>query len=153
MNKPGLTEAIIGLLFSGKTTELLRPVEQYSHQKSCVVVKHACDLRYSSTHVVSHDEQSLEAIGTIILDASFEKMAQYDVVGELCYFAFHSYHLNECSEIVPGIDERQLVDDIVEMCEQLPMAGKVVMVAARIGNHHREGYKKSLEPIFKRVRC
>ena len=54
MNKSGSIEAIIGPMLSGKTTELLRRVKRDSHrQKSCVVVKYAGDLRYSSTHVVS----------------------------------------------------------------------------------------------------
>ena len=89
MDKSGSIEAIIGPMFSGKTTELLKRVKRYSHrQKSCVVVKYAGDLRYSSTHVVSHDGQSLEAIGTLTLDAVYEKMSQYDVVGKLWYLAF-----------------------------------------------------------------
>ena len=89
MNKSGSIEAISGPMFSGKSTELLRRVKRYSHrQKSCVVVKYAGDLRYSSTQVVSHDGQSLEAIGTLTLDAVYEKMSQYDVVGKLWYLAF-----------------------------------------------------------------
>ena len=88
MNKSGSIEAINGPMFSGKTTELLRRVKRYSHrQKSCVVVKYTGDLRYSSTQVVSHDGQSLEPIGTLTLDAVYEKMSQYDVVGKLWYLA------------------------------------------------------------------
>ena len=89
MNKSGSIEAIIVPMFSGKTTKLLRRVKRYSdRQKSCVVVKYADDLRYSSTHVVSHNGQSFGAIGTLTLDAVYEKMLQYDVVGKLWYLAF-----------------------------------------------------------------
>ena len=88
-NKSGSMEAIIDPMFSGETTELLRRVKRYSHcQKSCVVVKYAGDLRYSSTHVVSHDGQSLEALGTLTLDAVYEKMSQNDVVGKKWYLGF-----------------------------------------------------------------
>ena len=74
MNKSVSLEAIIGPMFSAKTTELLRRVKRYSHcQKSCVVVKYAGDLRYSSMQVVSHDAQSLEAIETLTLDPVYEK--------------------------------------------------------------------------------
>ena len=94
-NKSGSIEATIGPIFSGKTTELLRRVKRYSHcQKSCVVVKYAGDLRYSFTHVVSHDGQSLEASGTLTPDAVYEKMSQNDLVGELWYLAF-SFFLSE----------------------------------------------------------
>ena len=84
-----IAEAIIGPMFSGKTTELPRRVKRYSdRQKSRVVVKNAGDLRYSSTHIVSNDGQSLVANGTLTLDAVYEKMLQYDVVGKLWYLAF-----------------------------------------------------------------
>ena len=156
MNKSGSIEAIIGPMFSGKTTELLRRVKRYSHrEKSCVVVKYADDLRYSSTHVVSQDGQSLEAIGTLTLDGVYGKMSQYDVVGKLWYLAFPFFFLNNCSGIVSGIDEGQFFDDIVEMCDQLAMAGKIVVVAALIGNHRREGFKKfSISyPKLNQLRC
>ena len=53
-----------------------------------------------------------------------------------------SYYPNDCSEIVSGIDEGKRFDDIVALCDQLAMAGKIVFVAARIGNHRGEGLKK-----------
>ena len=76
------------------------------------------------------------------LDALYEKMSQYDVVGKLWYLAFPSFYLNHCSEIVSGIDEGQFFDDFVEMCDQLAMAGKIVVVGALIGIHRSEGFKK-----------
>ena len=89
MDKPGSIEAITGPMFSGKTTERLRRVKHYSHrQKFCVVVKYASDLRYCPTHVVSPDVLLLEAIGTLTLDAVYEKMLHYGVVGKLWYLAF-----------------------------------------------------------------
>ena len=156
MNKSGSIEAIIGPMFSGKTTELLRRVRRYSHrQKSCVVVKYAGDLRYSSKHVVSYDGQSLEAIVTLTPDEVYEKMSQYDVVGKLWYLAFPFFFLNNCSKIVSGIDEGQFFDDIVEMSDQLAMAGLIVVVAALIGNQRREGFKKfSISyPNLHQIRC
>ena len=159
MNKSGSVEAIIGPMFGAKLTELLRRVKRYSHrQTSCVVVKYTGDLRNSSIQVVSHDGQSLEAIGTLTLDAVYEKMSQIDVVGKLWYHAFPfilSFYLNNCSEIVSGIDEGQICDDIVEMCDQLAISGKIVDVAALIGNHRREGFKKvSISyPKLNQLRC
>ena len=51
--------------------------------------------------------------------------------------------------MVSGNDEGQFFDDIVEMCDQLAMAGKIVVVAALIGNHRREGFKKFLNLLPK----
>ena len=76
-------------------TELLRQVKRYTHcQKSCVVIKYAGDLSYSSTHVVSHDGQSLEAIGTFTQDGVYEKMSQYHAGGKLWYLAL-SFFLSQ----------------------------------------------------------
>ena len=93
--------------------------------------------------------QTLEAIGTLTLDAGYEKKSQYDVVGKLWYLAFPFFYLNNCSENVSGIDEVQFFDDIVEMWDQLAMARKIVVVAALIGNHRREGFKKILNLLSK----
>ena len=62
---------------------------------------------------------------------------------------FLSFYLKNCSEIVSGIDEGQFFDDIVEMCDQLAMAGKIVVVAALIGNHRRDDFKKLLNLLSK----
>ena len=62
---------------------------------------------------------------------------------------FNSFYPNNCSEIVSGIDEGQFFDHIVEMCDQLAMAGKSVVVAAPIGNHRRDGFEKILNLLPK----
>ena len=62
---------------------------------------------------------------------------------------FRSYHLNDCSEIISGIDEGQVFGDICEMCDQLVMAGTIVVVAALIGNLRREGFKTILNLLPK----
>ena len=62
---------------------------------------------------------------------------------------FHSYYLNDCSEIISDIDEAHLFDDIIEMCDQLATAGTSFVVVALIGNQRRKCFKKILKLLPK----
>ncbi|MEM2055884.1 MAG: hypothetical protein QXY48_06020, partial [Sulfolobales archaeon] len=54
---------IIGPMFSGKTTELLRVLRKYAIAGYRVVlVKPSTDTRYSSSKVVSHDGLEMDAL-------------------------------------------------------------------------------------------
>ena len=54
----GSVELIIGPMFSGKSTELMRKVKRYTiAQKKCLVVNYAKDNRYSTENVIAtHDK-------------------------------------------------------------------------------------------------
>ena len=54
----GHIEIIIGPMFSGKSTELMRKVKRYTiAQKKCLVVNYAKDNRYSKEDVIAtHDK-------------------------------------------------------------------------------------------------
>ena len=54
----GYIEIIIGPMFSGKSTELMRKVKRYIiAQKKCLVVNYAKDNRYSKDNVIAtHDK-------------------------------------------------------------------------------------------------
>jgi thymidine kinase len=106
----GWIEVVCGCMFSGKTEELIRRLRRAQIAKQKVVVfKPKIDIRYSSEHIVSHSEQSLNA--TVIEDAK-EILAQ---VGN--------------AQVV-GIDEGQFFKaNIVDVCNQLANRGKRVIVA------------------------
>ena len=79
----GSLQVIVGPMFSGKTTELLKRVKRFSYyKKTCIMGKYKNDLRYSSTSVCSHDGSSMEAIGALTLGKVVHKLVQYDVIGE-----------------------------------------------------------------------
>jgi len=66
----GYIELIFGPMFAGKTTELLRRVEQQQRRGLKVaVVKSAKDNRYDLSHVVTHD--GLKQVGGIARAVSF----------------------------------------------------------------------------------
>ena len=60
----GRIEVIMGPMFSGKSTELLRRLERHRiAHKNVVLIKHKSDLRYegSESCVVTHDQKRKEA--------------------------------------------------------------------------------------------
>ena len=55
-NFKGMLELIIGPMFAGKSTELLRRVKRHSISgKSCLYVKYAADTRYDTSCIATHD--------------------------------------------------------------------------------------------------
>jgi thymidine kinase len=106
----GWIEVICGCMFSGKTEELIRRLRraQIARQK-VTVFKPRIDVRYSSEHIVSHNEQAL--IARVVEDAS-------EIV-----------ELSGDSQVV-GIDEAQFFKpNIVDVCEALADRQKRVIVA------------------------
>ena len=108
--RKGRIEVVCGSMFSGQTEELIRRMRRAEFARQHVeIYKPAIDTRYSEEEVVSHDAKAImstpvDSPSSILLLAS-----EADVV---------------------GIDEAQFFDDsIVDVCNQLALAGKRVIVA------------------------
>ncbi|XP_058417748.1 thymidine kinase, cytosolic isoform X2 [Diceros bicornis minor] len=113
----GQIQVILGPMFSGKSTELMRRVRRFQiAQYKCLVVKYAKDTRYSS-HFSTHDRNTMEALPACLLR---------DVTQEALGVA------------VIGIDEGQFFPDISEFSEDMANAGKTVIVAALDGTFQRK---------------
>ena len=109
-NNSGWIEVICGSMFSGKTEELIRRIRRAEIAKmNTIIFKPQIDDRYSSSHVVSHNQSKLAS--------KLVKNSQ-----EI---------LNESSKMdVIGIDEAQFFDDdIVKVCQSLANDNKRVVVA------------------------
>jgi thymidine kinase len=127
----GSIEIILGPMFCGKSTELIRRIRRSSiAKKKCVVFKYEKDIRYETENdirkVLTHDKQSLEAVPCSKL---------YDVV------------LYTKDMDIVGIDEGQFFPDIVEFCEQLANSGKTVIIAALDGDYLRRPFGRILEIV------
>ncbi|XP_059938019.1 thymidine kinase, cytosolic isoform X3 [Mesoplodon densirostris] len=113
----GQIQVILGPMFSGKSTELMRRVRRFQiAQYKCLVIKYAKDTRYSS-NFSTHDRNTMEALPACVLR---------DVAQEALGVA------------VIGIDEGQFFPDIVEFSETMANAGKTVIVAALDGTFQRK---------------
>lgn len=118
--RDGHIELILGPMFSGKTTELLRRLRRYeiAHHK-CLLIKHGADVRYSDCDVQTHDKLRREAAACIetLSEIGDETLSKATVV---------------------GIDEGQFFDDLPEFCERMSNAGKIVVVSALSGTFERK---------------
>lgn len=119
----GELHLIIGPMFSGKSTELLRLVEQFEVEgNSVLVVKSALDERYGVDSVVTHDGKTRDCLALPSLQqlqehVSRQDLAQYQVI---------------------AIDEAQFFSDLVEFClEASEKRGQTVIVAGLSGDFRR----------------
>lgn len=135
----GRLELILGPMFSGKTTELLRRVRRHAlAHRRCLVVKHAADDRYDA------GDQCC-------------KVQTHDGV---CYSAARAYRLADVQELegfdsfdVVAIDEGQFFSDVVVMADRFAQLGKVTIVAACDATYTRVpfGYVTDLVARAERV--
>jgi len=124
MEYSGKIEVIIGPMYSGKTTELLRRSRRYFFSgKKCLIIKHSDDTRYDQTNIVTHDTVKCAAIKTDLL-SKIEGIRDFQRVDVIC------------------IDEIQFYPDAVKMCDKWANEGKIVIAAGLISNFMREPFEQ-----------
>jgi thymidine kinase len=123
----GKIELILGPMFSGKSTRLIEQMRKYVYKaKKTIMVKYYADQRYSEkSEVVTHDLIKYDSINCKLLRNSLETLKQYDVI---------------------GIDEGQFFADLVEVCEELALMGKIILIAALNGDFRMEPF-----PVIQRI--
>jgi thymidine kinase len=123
----GKIELILGPMFSGKSTRLIEQMRKYVYKaKKTIMVKFYADQRYSEkSEVVTHDLIKYDSINCKLLRNSFDTLKQYDVI---------------------GIDEGQFFADLVEICEELALMGKIILIAALNGDFRMEPF-----PVIQRI--
>nr|XP_040124324.1 thymidine kinase, cytosolic isoform X1 [Ictidomys tridecemlineatus] len=115
----GQIQVILGPMFSGKSTELMRRVRRFQiAQYKCLVIKYAKDTRYSNSFS-THDRNTMDALPACLLRDTAQEALGAAVI---------------------GIDEGQFFPDIVEFCETMANAGKTVIVAALDGTFQRKAF-------------
>ena len=110
LTQKGSIEVICGSMFSGKTEELLRRLKRAQFAKLDIVVfKPKIDNRYDTQKVVSHDENTINAIPVDCANNILPLVSQAQVV---------------------AIDEAQFFDaELVAVCNELANAGVRVIIA------------------------
>lgn len=123
-------ELILGPMFSGKTTELLRRIaREYRANRQVLLVKYSKDDRYSSDSVASHDRLMMEDILTISC-SNLHPIVSF----------VEKFKNTEHEPIVIGIDEGQFFPDLIEFCEKMAQLGKEIHVAALDGTFERKPF-------------
>lgn len=116
-------ELIIGPMFSGKTTELIRRLSKYkSIDKNVFVIGHSLDKRYvSGNEICTHDKKKIQCFKTNRLNEILQ--------------------LKEYKEAdVIGIDEAQFFKNIRQFILSIERHNKVLIIAGLDGNFKREPF-------------
>jgi thymidine kinase len=110
-------EVILGCMFSGKSTELIRRTNRYkSIGKRILLINHVLDERTDDS-IQAHCGRKVSAIKTDKLYNLREIVDSYDVI---------------------GIDEAQFFPDLLRFVTEIEKLGKVIVVAGLDGDYKRE---------------
>jgi thymidine kinase len=109
-DKIGWIEVVCGSMFSGKTEELIRRLKRAKYANLQVAIfKPQIDTRYHEQKIVSHDENTIQAISVLNAAEIMNHSSKADII---------------------GIDEAQFFDaNISDVCSKLAEMGKRVIVA------------------------
>jgi len=131
IEKLGNIQLILGCMFSGKTSELIRRIQRYkSIQKKVLFVNFIEDTRYNenntnnTNNIYTHDKVGCEGIYLDKLNGLIDKVNNYDVF---------------------VINEGQFFEDVykvtIELCEKY---GKDVLICGLDGDFQRQIFKYNL---------
>jgi thymidine kinase len=134
----GRIELVVGPMFSGKSTELMRRVRraQLAGQQ-VVVLKYAGDTRYTDAAALqTHDAATLAARPVTHLMPLLSEMD--DVLAEAQMVA---------------IDEGQFLPDLAEFAERMANAGRTVVIAALDSDFQRRAFPvtAAVMPLAERI--
>lgn len=123
--KLGNIQLILGCMFSGKTSELIRRIQRYkSIKKNVLFINYIEDTRYGTNNIYTHDKIGCEGIYLDKLVSLIDKINDFDVF---------------------VINEGQFFEDIynisIELCEKY---GKDVIICGLDGDFKRNTFKYNL---------
>ena len=120
-------ELIIGPMFSGKSTELIRKIRLAKIiDKKVIVIKPIIDIRYKNNKIVSHSFESEECESIQLLAEMDQKINNYDLIvvdegqffSDLKEYVLKWVDINKKDVIVGGLDgghKRNKIGDILEL--------------------------------------
>lgn len=122
-------EIILGCMFSGKSTELIRRISRFqSINKSVLCINHALDTRDDKECIKTHEGKTIPAIKTdnlrFITTTDLYKKAE-----------------------VIGIDEAQFFNGLVEFVEYIEKQGKSLIICGLDGDYQRNPMGEILKCI------
>lgn len=129
----GEIHVIVGPMFAGKTTTLLRRVQaESSSGRNVAVIKSSKDTRFGLDSIVTHDGVKLPCIALANL-STFRQELGHDAYDKLD---------------VIGIDEAQFFEDLHDFCcKAADGDGKTVIVAGLDGDYLRRSFGSVLDII------
>jgi thymidine kinase len=132
----GRIDIIIGSMFSGKSTELIRRINRYKVLgKNILVINNKLDKRYSENSISTHSNIQLECISLSKLQDVYDNEK-------------YSNEYNECNVVV--IEEAQFFEDLHDfVVNAADNDNKIVIVAGLDGDSNRNEFGDILKLIPK----
>lgn len=116
---------ILGCMFAGKSSELIRQIRRYrSIGLDVLVIKHQIDDRYRTKAITSHDQESIESVNV-------------DNFNTILKDYYDQYHKAKLIVIEEAQFFHQIYDFVLDSAEKY---GKDVIVAGLDGNFKREPF-------------
>ena len=82
-NRMGSITLIIGCMFSGKSTEIMRLIKRYKVlKKQILIINHITDQRYATNSISTHDQQQIECemVASLLPLKQTEKYRESEVI-------------------------------------------------------------------------
>jgi len=125
----GELNLVIGPMYSGKSTELLRIYNKFKRNYKILVINHSSDNRYGNNSVNTHNKDSIESIST-------EKLCDIDM------------NLSVLGNDIVLIDEGQFFRDLYDFCKDIvEKHNKIVYVFGLSGDSNRKKFGQILDLI------
>ena len=132
MGKTGKIEIIVGCMFSGKSSELIKIINRYRVlNKKILIVNHTIDKRYNENSITTHNQISEDCISIDSLTL-LKKTPIYNYLE---------------SEVIV-IEEAQFFNDLYEFVKYAAdIDNKIIIVAGLDGDSNREPFGDILKLI------
>lgn len=130
-NYEGKLDLVIGCMFSGKTTELMRRIRMTQViTNDILIINHSLDDRYTTNAVCSHDDEEIATTFTCSRLVPLLRTKEY----EQCQFIF--------------IDEAQFFDDLIQFATvSVDQHKKKVTICGLDGDYDRKPFGSILHLI------
>ena len=133
-------EIILGSMFSGKSTTLIKKTEGFQKiGKRCLLVNHVLDSRVSGNYVKTHDDTTLEAVKTD--DLATLDVEDFDVIliDEGQFFTNLKTEVEKMLEqnltvIVAGLNSDFNMKKFGEIINLIPLADNIIYLQANCYN-------------------
>lgn len=138
--KYGEITLILGCMFAGKSSELIRQIRRYrSIGLNVFIIKHIIDDRYNASCITSHDKETIESVNVSELNTIMTKYKDEYMKADLIV-----------------IEEAQFFESIYDfVLNTAELYGKDVIVAGLDGNFKRKPFLKgellALVPLAENV--
>jgi len=120
---------ILGCMYSGKSTELLKIINYYKIlKKTLFIINHKLDDRYGTNSIISHDKKSFPSNNCLTLMENISNT-----------------NYNTCDVII--IEEAQFFEDLIEFVKLSLMNNKTIYVAGLDGDSFMNPFGQILDLI------